>query len=55
MVLGLLMMAAGSLIFIPAANSRNYDVFFIGTVCDRHGPGPIADGLQSICHHNLAL
>jgi len=30
MVLGLLMMAAGSLIFIPAANSRNYDVFLLG-------------------------
>jgi len=30
MVLGLLMMAVGSLIFIPAANSRNYDVFLLG-------------------------
>ncbi|HKZ67141.1 MAG TPA: sugar MFS transporter [Chitinophagaceae bacterium] len=30
MMLGLLLMAAGALIFIPAANSRTYDVFLLG-------------------------
>lgn len=30
MMLGLLFMAAGALIFIPAANSRTYDVFLLG-------------------------
>src|SRR5688572_1733234 len=30
MVFGLLLMAVGALIFIPAANSRNYDVFLLG-------------------------
>lgn len=30
MMLGLLLMAAGALIFIPAANSRTYSVFLIG-------------------------
>ncbi len=30
MMLGLLMMAAGALIFIPAANSRTYNVFLLG-------------------------
>src|SRR5687768_11061150 len=30
MMLGLLLMAAGALIFIPAANSRTYNVFLLG-------------------------
>lgn len=30
MMLGLLMMAAGALVFIPAANSRTYSVFLLG-------------------------
>jgi len=30
MILGLLLMAAGALIFIPAANSRTYNVFLLG-------------------------
>jgi fucose permease len=55
MVSGLLMMAVGSLIFIPAANSRNYDVFLLGLFVIGTGLALITDRLQSICHHTWSL
>lgn len=37
MMLGLLVMAAGALVFIPAANTRNYNIFLIGLFIEATG------------------
>ena len=46
MAVGLIIIAAGALIFIPAALTRILSDFLIGTLCTRHRAGGIAIGHQ---------
>jgi FHS family L-fucose permease-like MFS transporter len=50
MMLGLFIMAVGSLLFLPAAMARSYALFLIGLFIIGTGLGPAANGEQPIHH-----